>query len=217
MLFTTNLIGVTKGIISLLQNPSNILSVYDIEDGLKESWLQRLSLQYVKSDQATAQIIAQRYLAASPCLETLLKLPEDSLGYHYATHLISLNFDPNFYRSIQVNSDTDYLLLRLRQTHDIWHIVTGFGVDGMGELQLKAFELSQTRRPLAIVILLGGLLGALFSSPLSLASLWEEIVIAYNLGKNTRPFLAQKWELAWEKSLLVWRQELAIVHSNLEN
>jgi len=37
MLFTTNLIGVTKGIISLLQNPSNILSVYDIEDGLKES------------------------------------------------------------------------------------------------------------------------------------------------------------------------------------
>ncbi|CCI05094.1 hypothetical protein MICAC_6650001 [Microcystis aeruginosa PCC 9443] len=65
------------------------------------------------SDQATAQIIAQRYLAASPCLETLLKLPEDSLGYHYATHLISLNFDPNFYRSIQVNSDTDYLLLRL--------------------------------------------------------------------------------------------------------
>ncbi len=133
-------------------------------DGLKESWLQRLSLQYVKSDQATAQIIAQRYLAASPCLETLLKLPEDSLGYHYATHLISLNFDPNFYRSIQVNSDTDYLLLRLRQTHDIWHIVTGFGVDVTGELQLKAFELSQTRRPLAIVLLLGGLFGALFSS-----------------------------------------------------
>ena len=43
MLFTTNLIGVTKGIISLLQNPGNTLSVYDIEDGLKESWLQRLS------------------------------------------------------------------------------------------------------------------------------------------------------------------------------
>jgi ubiquinone biosynthesis protein COQ4 len=95
-----------------------------------------------------------------------------------------LNFDPNFYRSIQVNSDTDYLLLRLRQTHDIWHIVTGFGVDVTGELQLKAFELSQTRRPLAIVLLLGGLFGALFSSPLSLASLWEEIVIAYNLGAS---------------------------------
>ncbi|WP_353846346.1 Coq4 family protein [Microcystis sp. M112S1] len=162
-------------------------------------------------------MIVQRYLAASLCLETLLKLSEDSLSYHYATHLIGLNFDPNFYRFIQVNSDTDYLLLRLRQTHDIWHIVTGFGVDAMGELQLKAFELSQTRRPLTIVLLLGGLFGALFSSPLSLASLWEEIVIAYNLGKNTRPFLAQKWELAWEKSLLVWRQELAIVHSNLEN
>jgi hypothetical protein len=60
MLFTTNLISVTKGIISLLQNPGNTLSVYDIEDGLKESWLQRLSLQYVKSDRATAQIIAPK-------------------------------------------------------------------------------------------------------------------------------------------------------------
>ena len=50
MLFTTNLISVAKGIISLLQNPGNTLSVYDIEDGLKESCLQRLSLQYVKSD-----------------------------------------------------------------------------------------------------------------------------------------------------------------------
>ena len=50
MLFTTNLISVTKGIISLLQNPGNTLSVYDIEDCLKESCLQRLSLQYVKSD-----------------------------------------------------------------------------------------------------------------------------------------------------------------------
>jgi ubiquinone biosynthesis protein Coq4 len=83
--------------------------------------------------------LPQRYLAASPCLETLLKLPEDSLGYHYATHLISLNFETNFYRSIQVNSDTDYLLLRLRQTHDIWHIVTGFGVDVHGRIATESF------------------------------------------------------------------------------
>jgi ubiquinone biosynthesis protein Coq4 len=213
MLFTANLIGVTQGIISLLQNPSNTLSVYDIEDSLKETCLQQLSLRYVKSDRATAKIIAQRYISPNPCLDTLLKLPEDSLGYHYATHLTKLNFDPNFYRQIQVNSDTDYLLLRLRQTHDIWHIVTGFGVDVTGELQLKAFELSQTRRPLAIVLLLGGLLGTLFSSPLSCQSLLTQIILAYRLGKNTRPFLAQKWELAWDKSLLVWRQELGIISS----
>jgi ubiquinone biosynthesis protein Coq4 len=211
MLFTANLIGVTQGIISLLQNPSNTLSVYDIEDGLKDTCFQRLSLRYVKSDQATAKIITQRYLSPSPCLETLLKLREDSLGYHYATHLIKLNFDPDFYRQIQVNSDTDYLLLRLRQTHDIWHIVTGFGVDVTGELQLKAFELSQTRRPLAIVLLLGGIFGALFSSPLSLQHLLKQILLAYHLGKNTSPFLAQKWELAWDKPLLVWRQELGII------
>jgi ubiquinone biosynthesis protein Coq4 len=35
--------------------------------------------------------------------------------------------------------DTSYLLLRLRQTHDLWHVVTGFSTNVPGELGLKAF------------------------------------------------------------------------------
>ncbi len=71
MLFTTNLIGVTKGIISLLQNPGNTLSVYDIEDGLKESWLQRLSLQYVKSDREHLTFVTPKLSFMSSYFESL--------------------------------------------------------------------------------------------------------------------------------------------------
>ncbi len=48
-------------------------------------------------------------------------------------------------------------------------------------------ELSQTHRPLAIVLLLGGLFGALFSSPLSLASLWEYLAFSTPPRNQPRP------------------------------
>ena len=34
---------------------------------------------------------------------------------------------------------------RIRDTHDIWHILTGYGRDALGELCLVAFSYSQTR------------------------------------------------------------------------
>ena len=73
MLFTTNLISVTKGIISLLQNPGNTMSVYDIEDGLKESWLQRLSLQYVKSDREHPTFVTPKLSFMSSYFESLAR------------------------------------------------------------------------------------------------------------------------------------------------
>jgi hypothetical protein len=73
MLFTTNLIGVAKRIISLLQNPGNTLSVYDIEDGLKESWLQRLSLQYVKSDREHLTFVTPKLSFMSSYFESLAR------------------------------------------------------------------------------------------------------------------------------------------------
>ena len=73
MLFTTNLISVTKGIISLLQNPGNTMSVYDIEDGLKESWLQRLSWQYVKSDREHLTFVTPKLSFMSSYFESLAR------------------------------------------------------------------------------------------------------------------------------------------------
>lgn len=210
MLLNVNVFCIARGMISLWKDPGNTLSVYDIEDGLKDGLLQRMSLRYVKGDRATAKLIEERYLAENPDLENLLTLPADSLGYQYASHLLAHHFDPNFYRSIEVNSDVDYLLLRSRQTHDIWHLVTGFGVDVAGELKLKAFEWSQTRRPMALVLLVGGLLGTFCTSPRSFRDLWKQIIAGYHLGKQAKPFLARAWEKEWEKPLTVWRKELGI-------
>lgn len=199
-----------KGTVALFRNPNSTDSVYDIEDGLRHSKAMQFAVKYVKADPAVAQLMQECYIAPLPNLEALRHYPPGSLGYQYAISLIEAGFDPNFYRPIAVKDDISYMLLRLRQTHDVWHIVTGFDTDIAGELGLKAFELAQTRRPMAVVLLAGGLLKALTQAPESLTDLLQQISKGYQLGLQTKPFLAQKWEEAWDKPLLQWQSELGV-------
>jgi len=205
-----DLLSVLKGSISLFQNAGNTDSVYDIEDGLRHSSAMKLAVVHVRLNPDVARLMDQRYIAPDPDIASLLQYPPDSLGYKYAAGLQAAGFDPNFYRSIVVEDDISYLLLRFRQTHDIWHLVTGFGTDVAGELSLKAFELAQTRRPMAAVLMSVGLLKALVSAPESLSDLFYLMSQAYQLGLKATPLLAQRWEEAWDKPLTQWQQELGV-------
>ncbi len=199
-----------KGVVTLLRDPTQTESVYDVEDGLRHTKATELAVEYVKSKPEVAALFQERYLAPSVNLEALLQLSPDSLGYVYATYIKDSGFDPNFYRLVKVEDDVSYFLLRMRQTHDIWHIVAGFSTDVFGELGLKAFELAQTRRTMSVVLIAGGLLSTLFKHPDRLDELLDQIAIGYRLGAKAKPFFAKKWEENWEKSLVEWRQELGI-------
>lgn len=199
-----------KGIISLLINPGNTLSVYDIEDGLRNGKASQLSFNFIKSQPGVKEIIQERYLATLPSLETLARYPENSLGYCLAAYLKKFNFTPDFYRSLEVKDDLSYLYLRRRQTHDIWHIITGFGTDPASELGLKAFELAQTRSPMSVIILAGGLLRTILKTPEQLVEVLDRIAVGYRMGVNAKSFLAQKWEDRWQKPVAQWRKELGV-------
>jgi ubiquinone biosynthesis protein COQ4 len=199
-----------KGAISLFRDPTQTESVYDIEDGLRNTKATQLALEFVKSDPDVDRIITERYLPPPVDIEALFALPADSLGHVYAAYIKNSNFDPNFYRKIEVDDDISYMLLRLRQTHDLWHIVAGFSTDVAGELGLKAFELAQTHRTMSAILLAGGLLSTLSKSPADLDKVLECIALGYRSGMKARPFLAQKWEEQWSKPLNDWRKELGI-------
>ncbi|MEE3717143.1 Coq4 family protein [Tumidithrix elongata RA019] len=199
-----------KGVVALLRDPNQTESVYDIEDGLRHIKATELAVEFVKSKPGVAELFQERYLAPSVNIEALLQLPQESLGHAYASYIKDSGFDPNFFRPLKVEDDASYFLLRMRQTHDIWHIVAGFGTDVFGELGLKAFELAQTHRTMSAVLIAGGLLSTLFKHPEELDNLLNQIAIGYRLGTKAKPFLAKKWEENWERPLLEWRQELGV-------
>jgi hypothetical protein len=135
-------------------------------------------------------------------------LPPDSLGHVYATYLKSQNFDAEFYPPIEVKDDFSYVMLRLRQTHDIWHIVGDFTTKPNGELGLQALMLAQLHYPISILLIAGGMLKVLVKSADNLDLLLDEIVTGYRKGANSKAFLAQKWEEHWERSVSDWRKEV---------
>ncbi len=199
-----------KGALGMLVSPEHTSSVFDIEDGLRHHEATQLAMEFVRDDPAMQSLMEERYLSPLPDTQRLLGYPKGSLGYCYAHHLDDRGFDPDYYRKIDVKDDTDYVLMRLRQTHDIWHVITGFDTDRIGEISLKAVELAQTRRPMAAVIAAGGVMRYLIKDPNELANVLQGISEGYQLGLKANLLLSQKWELEWEKPVSEWREELGV-------
>lgn len=199
-----------KGAVTLALDPSRADATPDIEDGMMQLKATQSAIEYAKSLPGVSKIVQERYLAPPPNMEALAALSSESLGYCFAQYIQETGFDPNYYRPLPITDDSAYILTRLRQTHDIWHLVTGLGSNVNGELGLQAFCLAQVRLPLPVLLIAGGLLRVLLSAPEELGDLLEQIAIGYRMGAKAKPLLAQKWEDGWDKSLAQWREELCI-------
>ena len=198
-----------KGILTMARNPESTESVFDIEDGLRDTEATRLAVEHVRKDPQMAAMIDERYLREEEHdLDVLIKLPAGTLGNAFAHHLVDKGFDPDYFRKREVRDDVDYILMRLRQTHDIWHVITGFDTDPIGELGVKAVEVAQTRRPMAAVVASGGLLRFLLHEPEDLGKVLAAISAGYQMGIQSKLLLAQRWEQHWERPLAEWRNML---------
>lgn len=206
-----DLLKTLKGAVTLAFDPSRADATPDIEDGIIKLKATQVAIEYTKTLPGVMEIVQERYLAPPPDMVALAKLPPTSLGYHFAEHIRITGFDPNYYRALPITDDSNYILTRLRQTHDLWHLVTGLGSDVDGELGLQAFCLAQIRIPLPILLIAGGLLRTLLIAPEKLGDALEQVAIGYRMGAKAKPFLAQKWEADWDKPLSQWREELGIV------
>ncbi|GAA6619660.1 Coq4 family protein [Scytonema sp. NUACC26] len=199
-----------RAFLHFVENPTSIEAVFAIAETLKSTQFQTQAIAHLAAIPEIQPLIQQRYLSDTPDLAALSELPPGSLGHSYALHIQQANLDPDFYPKMQVCDDASYLILRLRQTHDIWHVVTGFGTEGLGELQLQAFSLAQTHLPIAAAVLASGIWKILLQMPEHLDLLMQSLYRAYELGQNAKPLLAQRWEQEWEKPLIQWQRDLGI-------
>lgn len=146
----------------LIRNPDDTEQVFVVIRALSGSSFERL-LRRVRRDPQGARIVAERR-DLMPLLSDsayLLGLPESCLGHHYgrflqaeqisAQGLAAASLAPGGWR---LGAGDDPRLLeaeafgaRLRDMHDLWHVVTGYGRDILGELALLAFTYEQTRNP----------------------------------------------------------------------
>ena len=92
--------------------------------------------------------------------DALRKLPDGTLGREYTRFLDDHGITPDAFFALPDVGDLRVarLMLRFRQTHDLWHVLTGYEPDVAGELLLQAFMYAQTRSPGSLLLIVFGTL-----------------------------------------------------------
>jgi ubiquinone biosynthesis protein COQ4 len=85
-------------------------------------------------------------------LDALAAMPDGSFGRAYLAHierhglapgkLVELG-DESDLRAAPTDPDVRWMRERSGMTHDLWHVLTGYGADGLGEGTLLLFSLAQ--------------------------------------------------------------------------
>jgi ubiquinone biosynthesis protein COQ4 len=199
-----------KSFVAMLMGDSSLKAVDEMSYGLLDTPAFALTAEHLKRDPACAELIDNRYIPLAHDLDQLLTYPENSLGYIYAKAMKESGFDPNLHAGMTAESDAHYVELRLSQTHDIWHILTGFSTSFSGEMGLQAFYLPQFPYPLATMLIANSLIASTLFNPTHLPALIAAIGQGWRMGETAQALFAQKWEESWDKPLTQWQAELNI-------
>jgi ubiquinone biosynthesis protein COQ4 len=140
----------------LLENPDDTEQVFHVIRALSGRSFQRL-VQKVRRDPVGRQVLEQRrdLLPVLSDHDRLLSLPEETLGHRYARFMQAEQISTRGLADTSLLASEERMGLwsdpeaeafgaRLRDMHDLWHVVTGYSRDILGELALLAFTYQQT-------------------------------------------------------------------------
>lgn len=177
--------------------------------------------QALARDTILREMGEERWLPPVYALEDLASLPKGTLGRELHDLMVANGLMPDFFPSFEPNDDLEYLSLRSQQTHDYWHVVTGYGNDEIGEITIIGFYLGNflehhgsVGESMMVLPLL--LIGTAFVRYAlhhrdTLRPLLEGFHAGWQRGRQTPSLMPVKWEAMWERPVDELRRELGLV------
>jgi ubiquinone biosynthesis protein Coq4 len=198
------------GLAEFIKHPDSLDSVFKVAGSLKNSPISAQMFRHLLANPQMAELVEQHWRPAPIDLAALEQLPQGSLGHVYAHQLRCQGLSPaSLIDPTPIQTPQDFVVHRLRETHDIVHVLTGFGIDGPGELGLQAFNLAQNRSPLAAMLIFGGLLNSLQKDE-PLEPLLSALARGFELGLTAPCVIAYRLEDGWDRPLADWQLELGL-------
>ena len=199
---------------SFLKTPGSLDSVFAVADSVKDGPLGEQALRHLLSDRHFKALVDEEWRPERIDLQNLQTLPEGSLGRCYADQLISQGITPDtLIDPTPVTNTNEFVVHRVRETHDIVHVLTGFGLDGDSEIGLQGFNLAQNRSPVAVMLIFGAMLSSLQNDE-PLEPLLRALAHGFQMGLNADLVIGRKLEEGWERPLNDWREELKLPVDN---
>src|SRR5436190_555358 len=140
----------------------------------------------------------------------------DNLRSLYAAIRLARNMKaaglrPDYYQEAKPRTRMQFLRQRMRQTHDIWHVLTGLGTDEFDEVCIQGFYAGQYTSSMAAIIGAGAFLKSIARGRFGELQLhMDAFCEGYCAGKRTDPLLAVRWEQLWGESIESLRRRYRI-------
>jgi ubiquinone biosynthesis protein COQ4 len=203
-----------RALAALLRDPDDLPQVFTIIDSMSGSAPYRL-LRGFRRTAAGARLLRDRPDVGRLLADraSLRKLPAGSLGRAYLDFVESEGITAEGIREASehsranggyVGGELEYLRNRMRDTHDLWHALTGYKGDLRGEVALLAFGLAQNWNSAIAVIVLAGILKGFGGGAAPL------VIDGYRRGRAAAFLPPQDWESLLERPLQEVRAELGI-------
>lgn len=199
-----------RAVLRLVRDPRRLDEVFRIADAMESAEIaERVEAEF-RENAEHLEALRERPRLGRVQVGRLARMPEGTLGRAFADFLIDNELDPEDIEVNAVRTDFDYVRAHLRETHDIWHVATGFRTDVAGELGLQAFYLAQFRAPLAAMLLTVGMANTLFYAMDDRDARMRAIARGWILGKRARSLFGYRWAERLERPLAEVRRELGL-------
>ncbi len=199
-----------KVLAAIGRSGGELSSVADLVDNMIDSPQMVDSVRRFRAVPGGAALLDQRYPPLQPDIDRLIQLPEGSLGRSYAELIRRLNYDPEFFRPRPVDSEAQWLTQRVATTHDIHHVVSGFGTLPAGESGVLAITAAQIGFPAYVLLTTAGQLASFRFQIERFEGLSQAVAHGMAIGRQARCLVAARWEEGWDRPISAWREELGI-------
>ena len=197
-----------RAIRALIADKEDTGQVFKIIDALSGNVRDRQFKRFIATE-AGQRIVAEKrdLIAALNDRERLSRLPEGTLGRAYYEFMAEENLTADGLvdasREVPLRDerpeDEQIFGDRLRDSHDLWHVTTGYGRDGLGELALLAFSYAQTRnRGIGFIVLVGWRISTKRNPDLKLGRVIRE---GFRHGKRAAWLPTADWEALLDRPL----------------
>ncbi|MGZ3457082.1 MAG: Coq4 family protein [Archangium sp.] len=191
------------------KNPGDTLSVLEFNLHVNAGGAPERMARFVATPSGRKLFEERRALDSRTVdLEALERLPDGTLGREYARFMKNNGLSPDIFQAPDnvASPEFAYFAQRMRQTHDLWHVLTGYRTDVPGEVELQAFTYAQARLPGSLLLTLVGTLRMLRKRPLH----FRKVLAAWRRGKASGYFPSFPWEEHWATPVAELQRQLSV-------
>lgn len=201
-----------RHVINVGRSGGDLKQVADLVDSFLETPQMEACIARFRALPGGAAMMEERYPPLQPDIEKLAQMPPGTLGHSYASLILRLRYDPEFFRPRPVDSDGQWLTQRIATTHDLHHVVSGFATSPVGESGVLAITSTQIGFPAYVSLNHAAQISSFRLDVRRFTAISASISHGVSMGWSAAPFCTARWEEGWELPLQDWRQRLGVTN-----